>query len=83
MILHAKIKFYYIFNNKIMDTKNTICDKGYHYHPNHPKSDKNGCMKDTDMKDMKESYGSTSIYNAVRCFEDRRLNNTNNYTIGV
>ena len=68
--------------------KNTNFDKGYHYHPNHPKSDKNGCMKDTDMKDtdmkdMKESYGSTSIYNAVRCFEDRRLNNTNNYTIGV
>jgi hypothetical protein len=63
-----------------MDRNNTKCDKGYHYHPNHPKSDKNGCMKNDDMK---ESFGSVSIYNAVRCFGERRLNNTNNYTIGI
>lgn len=28
------------------------CGDGYHYHPNHPKADKNGCMKNEDMKDM-------------------------------
>ena len=32
-----------------MDNKK--CEKGYHYHPEHPKADKNGCMKDEDMKD--------------------------------
>ena len=55
------------------------CSEGYHYHPNHPKSDKNGCMKNEDMK---ESFGSMAIYNAVRCSGDRRLNNTTTY-IGV
>ncbi len=60
------------------------CENGYHYHPGHPKSDKNGCMKNEDMKDSdtKESFGSLSIYNAVRCSSQRRLNNTTSY-IGV
>lgn len=50
------------------------CESGYHYHPSHPKSDKNGCMKNEDMK---ENFGGTfSIYNAVRCHGQRRLNNT-------
>jgi|LakMenEpi03Aug12_release.lakeMendotaPanAssembly.Ray.scaffolds.fasta_scaffold4093838_1 hypothetical protein len=55
------------------------CENGYHYHPGHPKSDKNGCMKNEDMK---ESFGSLSIYNAVRCSSERRLNNTTLY-IGI
>jgi hypothetical protein len=60
--------------------QNKICPKGYHYHPEHPKSDKNGCMKDEDMK---ESFsGTMAIYNTIRCSSDRRLNNTTSY-IGV
>jgi len=55
------------------------CENGYHYHPGHPKSDKNGCMKNDDMK---ENFGSLSIYNAVRCATQRRLNNTTLY-IGI
>ena len=67
-----------------MEEQKKICAKGYHYHPTHPKSDKNGCMKDEDMKseDMKESFGSMAIYNAVRCSGDRRLNNTTSY-VGI
>lgn len=59
--------------------KEKKCEKGYHFHPGHPKSDKNGCMKDEDMK---ESFGSMSIYNTIRCNTQRRLNNTTSY-IGV
>jgi hypothetical protein len=59
--------------------KKNQCEKGYHYHPGHPKSDKNGCMKDEDMK---ESFGSFSIYNSIRCNTQRRLNNTTSY-IGI
>ncbi len=65
-----------------MDNEKQKCGQGYHYHPGHPKSDKNGCMKNEDMimkKDMKESFGSLSIYNAVRCSSQRRLNNTTSY----
>lgn len=40
-----------------------ICPSGYHYHPNHPKSDKNGCMKDEEMK---ENYGAFSIGGALK-----------------
>ena len=61
------------------EDKKPKCDPGYHYHPGHPKSDKNGCMKNEDMK---ESFGSLSIYNAVRCNSERRLNNTTSY-IGI
>ena len=59
--------------------KEKKCEKGYHFQPGHPKSDKNGCMKDEDMK---ESFGSISIYNTIRCNTQRRLNNTTSY-IGV
>jgi hypothetical protein len=55
------------------------CDDGHHYHPSHPKADKNGCMKNEDMKNeqIKEDFGgSFSIYNAVRCSGQRRLSNT-------
>ena len=63
-----------------MDKENKPkCEKGYHYHPQHPKSDENGCMKDEDMK---ERFGSISIYNAVRCQDQRRLNNSTTY-LGV
>ena len=62
-----------------MDNKKIVCEKGHHYHPGHPKANKDGCMKDEDMK---ESFGSMSIYNTIRCNTQRRLNNTTSY-IGV
>lgn len=67
--------------NSVTDVKleKPKCADGYHYHPKHPKADKNGCMKDGDMK---ESYGSLAIYNAVRCSGERRLNNTTSY-VGI
>jgi hypothetical protein len=40
------------------------CQKGTHYHPENPLSDKNGCMKDSDMNN--EKYGSFSLSAAVR-----------------
>jgi hypothetical protein len=66
------------------------CEKGYHYHPEHPKAGANGCMKDEDMKEgsnamegKRENFGGTfSIYNAVRCSGVRRLNDPTSY-IGV
>ena len=39
------------------------CPEGQHYHPEHPKADKKGCMKDSDMK---EKFGSFSLSAAVR-----------------
>lgn len=65
-----------------MDNKKIVCEKGYHYHPGHPKANKDGCMKDQDMgTDVKENYGSLSIYNTVRCYKDS-LNNKSSF-IGV
>ena len=56
---------------KILEKYSSKCSQGYHYHPGHPKSDKNGCMKDTDMaenyhKNMIEKYGTFSIYGALK-----------------
>lgn len=64
-----------------MDNK---CQKGYHYHPTHPKADANGCMKNEDMKEgTRESYkGTISIYNAVRSSGQLRSNDPKSY-IGV
>lgn len=66
--------------------KQKSCENGYHYHYGHSKSDKFGCMKDEDMKveqtKTKESFGNFSIYNAIRCSSERRLNNISNY-IGI
>ena len=59
-----------------------ICMKGYHHHPGHPKSNKDGCMKNEDMEKIKENYGSLSIYNTVRCFSKEKSNNTTSY-IGI
>ena len=46
------------------------CQKGTHYHPGNPLSDKNGCMKDSDMntniEKYDEKYGSFSLSAAVR-----------------
>ncbi len=65
----------------------TKCQKGYHYHPNHPKADIKGCMKDDDMKDVspkpREHFnGSFSIYNAVRNYGQLRKNDLKSY-IGI
>jgi len=57
-----------------MDNNEKKCKSGYHHHQSHPKSDKDGCMKNEDMKE--DFGGSFSIYNAVRCSSQRRLNNT-------
>ena len=63
-----------------MDNKKIVCEKGHHYHPGHPKANKDGCMKDED--NVKENYGSLSIYNTVRCYKDS-LNNKSSFIIGV
>jgi hypothetical protein len=65
----------------MMDNK---CQKGYHYHPKHPKADATGCMKDDDMKEGKrENFkGTISIYNAVRNAGQLRSNDSKVY-IGI
>jgi hypothetical protein len=61
---------------------NKNCEKGYHYHPKHPKADASGCMKDDDMGKRENYRGAFSIYNAVRSSEQVKLNDTK-YYIGI
>ena len=50
------------------NSKGSKCPTGYHYHPDHPKADKTGCMKDTDMEETKssEKFGAFSIGAALK-----------------
>jgi hypothetical protein len=58
------------------------CEKGYHYHPKHPKANANGCMKDGDMGQREHFKGTTSIYNAIRNWGYIKSNDRTSY-IGV
>jgi hypothetical protein len=55
---------------------NKVCPKNYHYHPNHPKSDAFGCMKNSDMCTNGYYYQpnnkNSNIYGCVK-------NNKENY----
>lgn len=54
-----------INNYKILENYNKTnkCPIGYHYHPEHQKAQKNGCMKDSEMK---ETFGAFSIAAALK-----------------
>jgi hypothetical protein len=56
---------------------NNKCPIGYHFHPEHPKAEKNGCMKDTDMK---EKFGAFSIGAALKTpirYDNENIDNPN------
>jgi hypothetical protein len=61
-------------NYVVLENYDNKCPSGYHYHPDHPKSNINGCMKDIDMK---EKFGAFSIGAALKT--PIRYNN-NDYT---
>lgn len=50
----------YYYENEDGEENENICPLGYHYHPEHKKSDMYGCMKDSDMV---ENYENKDICN--------------------
>ena len=74
-------------NYSYIEKYNSRCRPGFHYHPGHRKSDKKGCMKDSDMNEeysklnTKEKFGSFSIGAALKYPQINPLNNF--YYVGV
>jgi hypothetical protein len=55
---HRNWPYYNRFYSDEDDYDENICPLGYHYHPEHEKSDIYGCMKDSDMV---ENYEPTNM----------------------
>jgi len=67
------------YNYSYIKKYNSRCNPGYHYNPDHIKSDKKGCLKDSDLQqeyaNTKEKFGSFSIGAALKCPQMNPLNN--------